>query len=75
MRHRTLAAVALLLCLAGCSDDPNPKDAEAFCADLAAQNDGCWNDDLDVRCVELSTDCETEIVILESCPLQLDCAT
>lgn len=71
---RVAPALLFALAAAGCEPDPDPQEAPAFCADVAEQNEGCWTEELDQDCLDVYAECGEEIVIMESCPVQLACA-
>lgn len=70
----TTALLTLVACGGGTSDDTGAGDADTFCDDLAASNDGCWNEALDETCREVYAECGEQILVMESCPVQLGCA-
>jgi hypothetical protein len=47
--------------------------AEGECEDLKESNQGCWNSELSEKCQELHAECPGQIVVMESCPVQLAC--
>ena len=73
--RRILPYLFVFLSVACTSDDAGDTgDATTFCADLASANEGCWTPELDGECRDRFAECGEEILVMESCPVQLGCS-
>ena len=70
---RTTILFLLATLALACDPATDTGDAAAFCADLATQNEGCWTEELDKRCLEVYAECGKDLAVMESCPVQLAC--
>lgn len=70
---RTLLCLVALASLSACGP-ASTGDAATFCAELAESNEGCWNEELDADCLDVYAECGENIVVAESCPVQLGCS-